>query len=285
MVQAFVSILKMALDLLLSCMKWVMILLIPFVVMMLFYYFYYYIKGYRVKKRDYVPSKKRNLLKRLLLDFPNRFILDLYNRDPNEFQEYGVHLVAGEQGSGKTIFVTYLLREMKKKYPLLKIRTNYCYKEQDGPIEHWKDIVFHNNGIYGEIDVIDEIQTWFSSMQSLNFPPEMLQEISQQRKQRKMIIGTSQVWTKVAKPIREQTTFLYLPMTILGCLTIVRKYHLTLDCEGQIKEKRLRNVFFFVHDQDLRNSYDTRKRIETLAKSGFKEQNDLKFITEQKEVL
>ncbi len=261
----------MLFELILWCIKWVGIALLPIVIMMIYFYIHYYIKGYRMKPRTTPVYKKPSFFKRLLIQFPKRFILDLFARDPDAFTDYGVHLVCGEQGSGKTMTVVYLLQEYQKRFPKMNVKTNFNYLKQDDEITHWRDIVFSNNGIYGEIDVLDEIQTWFSSMQSLNFPVEMLQEISQQRKQRKAIYGTAQVFTKIGKSIREQTTFLYLPITIAGCLTICRKYALRLDSEGQIKEKHLRRTFFFVHTEELRNSYDTYKRIERLAKDGFKE--------------
>ena len=79
------------------------------------------------------------------------------------------------------------------------------------------------NGIYGEIDVLDEIQNWFNSLQSKDFPPEMLTEITQQRKQTKMILGTSQVFSRLAKPIREQTYMLYEPTTLFWLFNICKK--------------------------------------------------------------
>lgn len=281
MLVGFIEVIKMFFEMLLWCMKWIFIALIPIVLMVFYYFAYYHRKGYRMKPRSTPLPKKPSFFKRLLIEFPKRFVIDSYERDPDSFNDYGVHLVCGEQGSGKTMTVVYLLQEYKKKYSKLKVKTNFNYLNQDDEINHWRDVVFSNNGIYGEIDVIDEIQTWFSSMQSLNFPVEMLQEISQQRKQRKAIFGTAQVFTKVAKGIREQTTFLYLPITIGGCLTICRKYALKLDSEGQIKEKHLRRTFFFVHTEELRNSYDTYKRIERLSKDGFKDVNNLSTITEK----
>ena len=140
-----------------------------------------------------------------------------------EFNEFGVHLFCGEQGSGKTTAVVDLLmNKWQKMYPKMKTFTNMDYKYEDGEISHWKDLIRNKNGIYGVTNVIDEIQNWFNSLQSKDFPPEMMLEITQQRKQRKVILGTAQVFGRVAKPIREQTSFVYLPRTFLGCLTIVR---------------------------------------------------------------
>ena len=227
-----------------------------------------------VFKGDKIPQgkhkvKKKSKIRRLFVDFPKSFVNDLFNRKSDFFPHCGVHLICGEQGSGKTVTLAYILREIKKQYPKLRICTNFGYKAQDGEILHWKDLVFKNNGFQGEIDVIDEMQNWFSSNESKDFPVEMLQEISQQRKQQKMIFGTAQVFERVAKPIREQVHFLYKPMTIFGCLTWVRVYKPKIDSDGQVKKSRMRTCFFFVHDAELRDSFDTYHKIERLAKGGF----------------
>lgn len=246
------------------------VLLSPFLIMMLFWTIYYYIKGYRFKKGEYKPLSHGNFFKRIFIDFPRQFILDRYTIDPDFFRESGVHIIAGEQGAGKSITLTYMLRRFQKMYPKLKVKTNYGYVYQDGEINHWQDIIKSENGIYGEIDVLDEIQNWFNSLQSKDFPPEMMTEITQQRKQKKCIFGTSQVFSRVAKPIREQVTYLYEPMTLFGCLTIVFKYKPCVKSDGNIDEKKYRGCFFFVHSPDLRDSFDTYKKIEELSKVGFK---------------
>ncbi len=61
--------------------------------------------------------------------------------------------------------------------------------------------------------------------------------------------------------------------TLLGCLTIVRRFEPILDSEGIVVEWKKRGMYFFVHDKKLRESYDTYKVIENLSKAGFKEQS------------
>ena len=225
-------------------------------------------KGKKIKKSQ-STYKRKSVIYRLFYEFPKRLALDIVNRNPNEFREYGLHMFCGEQGSGKTISVVETLLRMKEIYPRVKIRTNMNYAYQDAPILDWKDLIKNENGEYGQIEVLDEIQTWFNSMESKNFPPEMLTEISQQRKQRKMLIGTAQVFSRIAKPIREQTTFVYCPMTIFGCLTIVRKTKPEYwDDEKQVF-KRYIKTYFFVHNSKIRNAFDTYEKIERYSKSGF----------------
>lgn len=249
------------------------VLLIAFIISFVVWFCYYRL----VKKMEFPRSiseyKPIGLFKRLFYQFPKMFWLDRFNRIPGEFQEYGLHLICGEQGSGKTTSVVDLLmNRWKKQYPLLKVYTNLDYKYEDGPITHWKDLLSdeRSNGKYGVVNVIDEIQSWFSSLQSKDFPPEMLGEISQQRKQRKCIVGTAQVFGRVAKPIREQTSFVYLPFTIAGCLTVVRVSKPIYYDEQTFTFKKFIKTFFFVHTPKLRNAFDTYKRIEKYANEGFK---------------
>lgn len=248
-------------------------LTLPFIVFSLSAVIYYrFMLGYKFKKGTVRPFKQFPLIFRLLVQFPFRFIKDKLTFDPDFFQPYGVHIIAGEQGSGKTITLVYLLKKYQYIYPKLVVKTNMLYKFENSSITHWRDVVASNNGIYGEIDVLDEIQNWFSSLQSKDFPPEMLTEITQQRKQRKMIIGTSQVFSRVAKPIREQTTFLYEPVTLFGCLTWVRVYKPIISADGNMDnkhDKKLRGMFFFVHTDSLRDSFDTYKKIEKISEEGF----------------
>jgi len=253
-------------------MKWTLCILLPFLTSLFIWFIYFRIvKGIKPKRGKKGKKTHGNKLKRLFVDFPRQLVYDFLNSDPEYFREYGVHIVAGEQGSGKTITVAYLLRQFKRVYPRLYIKTNFHYKREDGQIRHWRDIVASDNGIYGEIDVIDEIQNWFNSLQSKDFPPEMMTEITQQRKQRKIILGTSQVFTRVAKPIREQTFMLYEPHTLFGCLTFVFIFKPIIKADsGTPDQKKFRGLFFFVHDNELRESYDTYYKIEEMSKEGFK---------------
>ena len=253
----------------------VLIVISPILISMLVHFLYFYfVKNMRFKEGDYQYVGYGSILKRIVIDFPRQFVLDAFNRDPDNFREYGVHIIAGKQGSGKSITLTYMLLRYQQMYPKLKIKTNYYYEFENAHIGHWKDVVNGTNGIYGEIDVLDEIQNWFNSLQSKDFPVEMLTEITQQRKQTKMIIGTSQVFSRIAKPIREQTYMLYEPSTLFGCITFVRKYDITTDTSGQTDTKKLRGCFFFVHNEKLRNSYDTYRKIIDLSNEGFKAENE-----------
>lgn len=260
--------LKSFFKLVLTVLSPALVLIAGMIISFFIQFIYLRTKGYKLKGS--IPKvKKPGILKRLLIQFPNRLAKDIYNRDPLEFNEYGLHLFCGEQGSGKTTAVVELIQRWRKRYPEMKVITNMDMKGEDKSITHWRDILEYSNDIYGTAVVIDEIQAWFSSNESRNFPPEMLAEISQQRKQRKAIVGTAQVFSRVAKPIREQTHFIYLPMTLFGCLTIVRKTKREYWDDEKQRFRKYCGIYFFVHTDEIRNAFDTYKKIERYSKAGF----------------
>lgn len=223
-------------------------------------------------KDETIPENKVPLWKRLFWELPKQFVYDRLTLDPNRFSEYGLYLFTGEQGSGKSMAMCHYIRQLQQKYPRLVVRTNFGYDQENAPLTDWRDMTLDTNGIYGELDCIDEIQNWFSSNASRNFPADMLTLITQQRKVRRQIVATSQIFTRVAKPIRENTYLIACPFTLGGCVTFVRVFRPYLDSEGNLKDKKLIKFYFFVHTNELRNCYDSYKTIMTLSESGFKEE-------------
>ena len=68
--------------------------------------------------------------------------------------------------------------------------------------------------------------------------------------------------------------------TLFGALTIVRRVEPILNSEGNVQEWKHRGFYFFVHDKELRESYDTYHIIESLSKSGFQpKQQDITTST------
>lgn len=77
-------------------------------------------------------------------------------------------------------------------------------------------LIDYKNDKQGVIVGMDELQNWFSSNDSKNFPPEMLGIITQNRKNRRIILGTSQNFYLLAKAIRSQAT------EVRRCTTLFR---------------------------------------------------------------
>ena len=233
-----------------------------------------FIQGKRFQKAEsYKPLKKKSFLRRIFLDLPKRISEDMFKKNPDLFKYQGLIIFEGRQGNGKTISAIQLARQMQKEYEKSKCITNLNYKLQNDDLKHWSQLIDYKNGIYGVIVVIDETQNWFSSNQSKNFPPEMLEVVTQNRKNRRVILGTAQNFYLLAKAIRSQATEVRRCTTLFGCLTIVRRFIPILDSEGNVKEFKKRGWYFFVHDEELRDSYDTYHVIHSLSNSGFQDRN------------
>ena len=118
------------------------------------------------------------------------------------------------------------------------------------------------NGEYGVLYLIDEIHLEFNSLESKNIPIEVMIEVSQQRKQRKHIVGTSQVYMRMAKPFREQIK------NVVLCRNFFRVFQLNrlIDGEtaheenGKLEFDTQRFIFWF-HSTKLYKSYDTYKKM------------------------
>lgn len=216
---------------------------------------------------------KVSFFDKLFIQFPKQFWTNYYNKKIGSFSEHGIIIFTGRQGQGKTLAETKYLMDMQYKYPNVKVCTNYGYKFEDEVIDDWKKLVDYNNGEHGVICAIDECQNWFSSAQSRNFPPRMLATVTQNRKNRRVIIMSSHFFTNVSKPIRLHCTEVRSCRTFLGCFTVVHRQIPLLDSEGNVIKMRSKGWYSFVHSPELYNAYDTYKVIQNLSEAGFKDDN------------
>ena len=205
-IMAFITpIFEILKSILFMILKIVVPIILIFIFLIIFWRLYFIV----VKKIKPKPNKRGrfvepHILKKIFYDFPRQFALDRLNKDWDEFDVSGIHVFCGEQGSGKTMAMVYMIRKYQKIYSKLKVYTNFAYAHENGILESWTDMIKYKNGRYGIINAVDEIQTWFSNADSKDVPPAMIAEISQQRKQRKVTMCTAQVFSRIAKPFREQ---------------------------------------------------------------------------------
>lgn len=199
-----------------------------------------------------------------------------YLRDKeHRFREYGLTMFCGRQGAGKTISMVEYLERMRKIYPNAKIYTNFDYKYQNGQLEGWKSLLYERNE-NGVIFGIDEIHAEFSSNAWKDFPPELLREISQQRKQKVKIIASAQAFKDVVVQIRRQC------FDVVECRTIGERWtfqrcfdaedynhfiesNSTPDKKFKVKRKYRRS---FVQTDNIRSLYDTYAKVNQMVKLG-----------------
>lgn len=252
------------------------VMIAPIVIMMLvFFLWYHFVKKMPIPKRREPPTNhKRNFFVRFFWDFPKRFVLDRLTQDPDRYNNTSIIIFEGEQGSGKTIAAVQYIYEELRKYPLAQFSANIDVKGQSCLLEGLEQIIESDNGIYGQLNLIDEVQNWLNSNESKNVPVEFVGEICQQRKQAKAIIGTTQRFNRMSKQLRQETTFLMRPITVMGCLTIVRKYKPKVDADGQVTKMKMLGCYFFVHSDELRKAYDTYSKVKRLNLKGFKPKSE-----------
>ena len=182
---------------------------------------------------------------------------------PSYFDPDGLLVFCGPQGSGKTLSAVNYCRDLTWVYPKLKFVTNVEVKGLNPVVEviEYKgieSITSIENGYDGVLFLIDEIHLEFNSLESKNIPIEVMVEVSQQRKQRKHIVGTSQQFLRLAKPLREQIKNLVLCRNLFGLI----QYNRLIDGDsifeknGHIQMDVKKKSLWF-HTPNLYSSYDT----------------------------
>lgn len=123
------------------------------------------------------------------------------------------------------------------------------------------------NGEEGVLYLIDEIHLEFNSLESKNIPIEVIIEISQQRKQRKHIVGTSQVYMRMAKPLREQIK------NVVICRNFFKIFQWNRLVDGETSHEENGKLVFdtqkfvgWFHSPNLYKSYDTYKKMKRYSK-------------------
>lgn len=186
-----------------------------------------------------------------------------FREHPNEFRCSGIRIFCGSQGSGKTLSAVQYIKKVLEYYPACILVTNTDISglpestvvyEYDG-LDSLTDI---NNGEYGVLYFIDEIHLELNSLESRNIGIDVIMELSQQRKQRKQIVGTSQVYMRMAKPLREQVKDIILCKNYFGLLQVnthIDGYE-SHEENGKLVSAVIGRYFWF-HYPSLYESYDT----------------------------
>lgn len=178
----------------------------------------------------------------------------------------GLVVFVGPQGSGKTLSAVNYVYNLLKMYPKAILVTNLLLtdypfnNERIFLFEDGDDLSRYENGEHGVIFLIDEIQLYFNSLQSKNINPDVMVQISQQRKQRKHIVCTSQVFGRMAKPLREQFSNVILCNNLFGFIQFnklvdrdsIGEYDNGTTMKGSVKKR-----FLWFHSPKDYKKYDT----------------------------
>lgn len=189
----------------------------------------------------------------------------IYAGNNNDFPYSGLWIFSGAQGSGKTLLLMETLKQMYEEYPEILIVSNISiYGIPSIPYTGIEDFTTYNNGRKGIVFVIDEIQTLFNSLESNKMPASTLQIWSQNRKNSRVILGTSQRFNRVAKGLREQTKYLYECRR--GPFGIINRYRLLdaskFDDNGRYvldEDEKMPHYSFYIPHVSVMRMYDTRE--------------------------
>ena len=185
------------------------------------------------------------------------------------FQYAGLWTFSGSQGSGKTLLMMHLLKQVLEQSPNAIVVSNISiYGVPSYPYTGIEDFEKYANGKDGCIFVIDEIHTLFNSLESKNMPVSTMQVWCQNRKNRRLILGTSQRFNRVAKGVREQTTWNYECRK--GIASLLYSYRVfdgaEYDEQGKyLDEKPIRH--FYIPNVSVMRMYNT---LEVIKRENFR---------------
>lgn len=193
--------------------------------------------------------------------------------NPSYFNPDGIWVFCGPQGSGKTLSAIQCARKIAAEYPQARIISNVDFELGDGSkpeiFEDYSQLSEEDNGISGLIFVLDEIHVLWNSLESRNIPISDMSALCQMRKSRRLILGTSQVYGRIAKPIREQLKYLIICRNYLHVIqhNIVCDPVETQEKNGTIYPEVLCERWFF-HTPELYQSYETMEKIQRVKRAA-----------------
>ena len=202
--------------------------------------------------------------------FDIRFI----RSNPQYFDPSGIWLYVGCQGSGKTLSACQTVQKLADLYPRAVVCSNldiYGIAQDVIPFTDYSQIHTINNGIFGVIYLIDEIPVLWNSLESKNIPVSEMATFCQMRKERRVIIGTAQVYNRVAKPIREQLKYVIKCRSLLKYIQINQLIDPNADGysgehDGEMEGELLKTFVWFHHPNNYQ-SYDTLNKINRLERN------------------
>lgn len=190
-----------------------------------------------------------------------------YNKPPKNQFPAGSRVYKGYQGDGKTLSLIHDFFELIDKFPeckkfgnvIIKGLDDYTLIQNDEDLNHALQCA---NGARGVVIVLDEAQLYFSKKFGISF--ESLTAICQNRKDRRRILMTSQIWEDLDVPLRKQVDEVVKCRNFLGFIQFNQVFNgRTLRWSKQdndwVADKKY--SYIYKHNQDLYDTYDTFQKI------------------------
>lgn len=188
-----------------------------------------------------------------------------YIKPPKGQFPVGSIVFKGFQGSGKTLSMVHYLFYLKKTFPDCIIYSNVIIRGLDYHlIKTDNDLscaISAKNGADGVVVVLDEAHLFFNKKKGISL--DVLTAISQQRKDRRRIVMSSQIWEELDISLRKQVKHI-VDCHSFGFIQINTIYNgesLTWDkMQSSYVAKKIYTEIF-KHNKELYGSYDTYQKI------------------------
>lgn len=191
-----------------------------------------------------------------------------WKRDKGKKFPTGTRVYTGHQGSGKTLSLTKYAFDVKEAFPKCVIFSNvnlfgieYCPISDSNGL---KSAISFKNGSDGVLILLDEAHLYFGRKDGI--PLDLLTCISQQRKDRRRLVFSSQIWEELDISLRKQVKEIVSCRTLFGFLQVnIVSDGETLHYDKLIGEFVADKLYteMFKHNQEYYDRYDTFQKIIT----------------------
>lgn len=202
------------------------------------------------------------------------FDLAFMRANPDYMETVGIWCFVGAQAAGKTLSAVKAFKKAAATYPkaLLcsNLKVNGLGDREIIPFVDYSQISELTNGINGVIFLIDEMQTVWNCMEARSIPIDEIGTLCQNRKDRRLIFGTSQVYGRTAKQVREQYKYVvfcrsYFKYLQLNTIVDPCPEGYTSEDDGHFEGLiKWHSVFF--HSPADYQAYDTFNKIERMQR-------------------
>lgn len=202
-------------------------------------------------------------------------------RDDEHAFPIGSAVFVGYQGQGKTLSMVDYAFRIKQEFPKCKIYSNirlfgvdyrYIYSDEDV-----KEALSVQNGKYGVLVLLDEAHLYFGKKTGIGL--EVLTAISQQRKDRRRIVFSSQIWEELDISLRKQVKDIYKCKKVFNLIILNRMDGETLSYDklkGEYVAKHKEYEIYKLNDEYY-SRYNTYQKIitndEMIAPAGARTQS------------
>lgn len=190
-----------------------------------------------------------------------------YIHPPRSQFPTGSRVYKGFQGSGKTLSMVHYAFDIQKQFPRCLVFSNIIIKGLNNfyLIRDDKNLIQAlsvQNGVNGVLILLDEAHLFFNKKNGISL--DVLTAISQQRKDRRRLVFSSQIWEELDVSLRKQVK------EVVSCRCIFSRIQINTISDGETigydklhSEWTAKKLYteIFKHNKELYGCYDTYQKI------------------------